>query len=92
MMKAAGETPTAQEIEAEVIRIAAKQAEVDASQVTPETRFTEDLNYDSIDRMEFVMTLEEMFDLTISDEAAEKVRTVGEAAGLVAASGAGRAA
>lgn len=90
MMKAAGEKPTAQEIEAAVIRIAAKQAEVDASLVTPETRFAEDLNFDSLDRVEFVMTLEETFDVSIGDADAEQVRTVGEAARLVAASGGGR--
>lgn len=75
---------TAEEVAQRVRRLAAGQGGVDPALVTAETRFTEDLNYDSLDRVEFVMTLEEAFDLTIPDAEAEQVRTVGEAVRLVA--------
>ena len=44
-----------------------------------DTHFINDLNYDSLDRIEFAMKLEEMFDLQVPDEEAEKIQTVGEA-------------
>lgn len=76
--------PTVEEIAQCVSRLVAEQVAVDPALVTAETRFTEDLNYDSLDRVEFVMTLEETFDLSIGDADAEQVRTVGEAIRLVA--------
>jgi acyl carrier protein len=55
------------------------QLGVDASKVTPEASFVEDLGADSIDIVELIMALEEEFGITISDEDAQKIRTVGEA-------------
>jgi len=46
--------------------------------VTPEASFTEDLGADSLDVVEFIMELEEAFDLEIPDEDAEKLRTVND--------------
>lgn len=51
---------------------------VDESEVTPEASFRDDLGADSLDVVELVMELEDEFDLEISDEDAEKIRTVGE--------------
>jgi acyl carrier protein len=59
--------------------IIVKQLGVDESEVTMEASFIEDLGADSLDIVELVMALEEEFDLTIPDEDAEKIRTVGEA-------------
>lgn len=60
--------------------IVVEQLGVEADQVTPQSKFVEDLGADSLDVVELVMALEEEFDLEIPDEDAEKIVTVGEAA------------
>jgi len=52
---------------------------VDADKVVPEARFIEDLGADSLDTVELIMGLEDKFGLEISDEDAEKIRTVQDA-------------
>jgi acyl carrier protein len=52
---------------------------VDSSKVTPEARFREDLEADSLDLVELIMAFEEEFGGEISDEDAQKISTVGEA-------------
>lgn len=49
---------------------------VDADKVTPEARFVEDLGADSLETVELIMGLEDKFGTSISDEDAEKIRTV----------------
>ncbi len=56
------------------------QLGVDEEDVKEEASFVDDLGADSLDIVELVMALEEEFELEISDEDAEKIRTVGEAA------------
>ena len=51
--------------------------------VTPEADFVHDLGADSLDGVRLVMELEELFDIAISDDAAEEMRTVGEAVALL---------
>lgn len=63
-------------IEQEVIAIVAEQLGVDATEVTPSKSFVEDLNADSLDLTELIMTLEEKFELEISEDKAEKLRKV----------------
>ena len=62
-----------------VIDIVAEQLGVDKEKVTPETSFVNDLGADSLDTVELVMELEEEFDISIPDDAAEKIQTVGQA-------------
>jgi acyl carrier protein len=62
-----------------VIDIVCDQLGVSRDKVTPETSFVNDLGADSLDQVELVMELEEEFDLSIPDEDAEKIQTVGEA-------------
>ncbi len=52
---------------------------VDASEVTPEASFTNDLGADSLDTVELIMEFEKEFDISIPDEQAENIQTVGHA-------------
>ena len=52
---------------------------VDESKVTPEARFREELEADSLDLVELIMAFEEKFGGEISDEDAQKITTVGQA-------------
>ena len=52
---------------------------VDENKVTPNARFREDLEADSLDLVELIMEFEEKFGGEISDEEAQKITTVGEA-------------
>ena len=56
---------------------------VDPSAVTEEARFKEDLDADSLDLVEFVMALEERFDISVPEEDRDGVDTVGQALTLV---------
>lgn len=56
---------------------------VDPSAVTEEARFKEDLDADSLDLVEFVMALEERFDISVPEEDLEGIETVGQALTLV---------
>lgn len=60
-------------------KIIVDQLGVDESEVVPSASLVEDLNADSLDLVELIMSLEEEFKLQISDEDAEKITTVQEA-------------
>lgn len=64
---------------AKLRKIVAEQLSVDEEDVVPEASFIEDLNADSLDLVELIMTLEEEFNIKISDEDAEKIQTVQDA-------------
>jgi len=68
-----------EEIAQEVIRLVAERMDVDEDQITEETHFVNDLQSDSLDMAELVIDMEERFDVSISDEDAQKIQTVGEA-------------
>lgn len=59
--------------------LVAEQLGVEPDQVTLEAEFIQDLNADSLDMVELVMSLEEEFGIEISDEEVENIRTVGDA-------------
>lgn len=58
---------------------------VDADKVTPDARFVEDLGADSLETVELIMGLEDKFGVAISDEDAEKIRTVQAAVDYIGA-------
>jgi len=60
-------------------KIIVEQLGVDEADVKPEASFVDDLNADSLDLVELIMSLEEEFGMEISDQEAEKIKTVGDA-------------
>ena len=62
-----------------VIEIICEQMGQSKDKVTEETSFINDLGADSLDTVELVMELEDEFDISIPDDAAEKIKTVGDA-------------
>jgi acyl carrier protein len=71
------------ELEQEVIDIIVEQLGVDKEDVTLSKSFVGDLNADSLDLTELIMTLEERFNCEISEEEAEKLKTVGDVVAYV---------
>lgn len=71
------------EIANKVTRIITDKLGVEESQVVPEASFTNDLGADSLDTVELIMELEKEFDLSIPDEEAEKIVTVGDAISFI---------
>ncbi|MFV0522748.1 MAG: acyl carrier protein [Mangrovibacterium sp.] len=67
------------DIAAKVKEIIANKLDVDESEVVNEASFTNDLGADSLDTVELIMEFEKEFDLSIPDDEAEKITTVGEA-------------
>ena len=66
-------------VEERVIDIICENLGVNKEQVNRNTSFQEDMGADSLDIVELVMELEEEFEITIPDDQAEKIKTVGEA-------------
>ena len=67
------------EIESKVKEIIAEKQGVDEENVKPEASFTNDLGADSLDTVELIMEFEKAFNITIPDDKAEKIATVGDA-------------
>lgn len=66
-------------IAGEVRMLIVEQLGVNATEVVPTANFVNDLGADSLDTVELVMALEDKFGVSIPDEDAEKIKTVGEA-------------
>jgi len=67
------------EISEKVRKIIIDKLGVDGSEVTNEASFTNDLGADSLDTVELIMEFEKEFDVSIPDEQAENIQTVGQA-------------
>jgi len=68
-----------EEVQEKVISIVSEQLGVDKAEISRETSFVNDLNADSLDTVELIMELEDAFEMSIPDEEAEKIQTVGQA-------------
>lgn len=66
-----------------VRKIIAEQLDRDESEITLDSSFINDLEADSLNMVELMMSLEEEFDIEISDEEAEKISTVGDAVNYI---------
>ncbi len=67
------------DITAEVKRIIKEQLDVDEKDIKPESTFIDDLGADSLGLVELVLAFEEAFEIDITDEDTEKIRTVQDA-------------
>lgn len=67
------------DIRSRVVNIIVDKLGVEESEVTNEASFTNDLGADSLDTVELIMEFEKEFNLSIPDEEAEKIETVGNA-------------
>jgi acyl carrier protein len=79
------EEPPVATTEERIIQIVCDNLGVNKEQVTRNTSFQEDIGADSLDIVELVMELEEEFEITIPDEEAEKIKTVGQAVDYIEA-------
>lgn len=73
------------DIEKRVKEIIVDKLTVDESEVTPQAEFSKDLGADSLDTVELIMEFEKEFGITIPDEDAEKISTVGDAIAYIEA-------
>lgn len=67
------------EVANKVTEIIVEKLGVEASEVTPEANFTNDLGADSLDTVELIMDFEKEFDINIAEDVAEQIQTVGQA-------------
>ena len=73
------------EIESKVKEIIVEKLGVEESEVTMDASFTNDLGADSLDAVELIMEFEKEFGITIPDDQAEKIATVGDAVAYIEA-------
>lgn len=73
-----------QELLDKIMPILAETLEIDKDKIKPESKITEDLGADSLDTIELTMALEDAFNIEITDEEAEKMRTVEDVLGYLA--------
>jgi acyl carrier protein len=66
------------ELAGRICTLVAEQLGVDLKEITPEASILDDLGADSLDVVELVMSLEDVFDIEVPDEEVEGMRTVGD--------------
>ena len=76
---------TREEVEQQVKEIIAEKFQVVLEKVTNEAMLEADLGADSLDQVDLMMKLEDQFNLNISDDEAEKIKTVGDVIGYILA-------
>jgi acyl carrier protein len=76
--------PDVAEIEDKVKSIVAEHMSVNKDEISRDTSFLNDLNADSLDIVELVMEFEDAFEMSIPDEEAEKIQTIGQAVDYIA--------
>lgn len=74
-----------EEVADKVMTVVSEQMGINKAEITRETSFINDLNADSLDIVELVMEFEDNFEMSIPDEEAEKIKTVGQAIDFIVA-------
>lgn len=67
------------DIEGQVKKVISEQLGIEVGEIKTEAKFVDDLGADSLDLVEMIMSLEDIFEIEISDEEAEKIQTVKDA-------------
>ena len=73
------------DITAKLTKVLVEELGLDADKISDDARFEEDLDVDSLGVVELLMALEDVFEVSIPDEEAETIQTVGQAIDLVQA-------
>jgi acyl carrier protein len=76
-------TVTHEEITDRVCKLAAEQAGMEQADISADTHLFNDLQFDSLDDVEFILTIEDEFGISIEDEQAGDVKTIGEVAAVL---------
>ena len=76
---------TEDQIFSKISSLISENFDINESEITNDTNFTNDLDADSIDLVEFILQLEDEFGAEIPDEEAEKIKTVGDAVAYIKA-------
>ncbi len=69
-------TQTTETLSQRVIELVSRQVDIPKARISLDSQFTADLGFDSLDLVEFVMTVEDEFDIAVPDEVHEKIVTV----------------
>ncbi len=67
----------------EIVDLLSEQMNIDKSMLTPDTRFIEDLHTDSLDMVEMLIALEDKYNISVPDEDAKNLNTLGKLAEYV---------
>ncbi|MFC1499230.1 acyl carrier protein [Verrucomicrobiota bacterium] len=72
-------TQTVNTVLEQVMELVSKQADISEEQISLDSNFQDDLGFDSLEQVEFIMAVEERFDIEVPDETASEIRTVRQA-------------
>jgi len=72
-------TQTTEALTRQVIKLVSAQIGIPAEQISVDSHFTTDLAFDSLDKVDFVMTVEEQFNIVVPEEVSDTINTVGDA-------------
>jgi len=72
-------TQTTEALTQQVIKLISTQIGIPAEQISVDSHFTTDLAFDSLDKVDFVMTVEEQFDVVVPEKVSDTINTVGDA-------------
>ena len=71
--------PTTETLSQRVIELISKKFDIPQEQISLDSQFMADLGFDSLDKIEFAMVIEEEFDITVPDEVGDNILTVRDA-------------